>query len=513
MASNAPDPGAIAPGAHWRAPLLRLAAVWTGLVLLFAPDWLAMVHQWWQSSTYNHILLVPPIIGWLVAQRRSEALRLTPAGWWPALLPFAGAALLWLLGRFAGLAIARELAVVVMAQAGFAAVMGPEVVAGLLFPLAYMLFLVPFGDELIPLLQTMTARLTMLFLHLAGVPATIGGVFITTPAGYFEVAEACSGIKFLVAMIAYGALVANVCYLRWQRRLAFMAVSVVVPVIANGMRAFGTIWIAGWYGIGFASSFDHVFYGWVFFAVVMALCVGAGWRWFDRPVAAAMIDPAAIIADRRVRALARYQAPADRMVAALGAIALGVLAWSLGASTRDAVVPDRLALPVPAGWSVIDDAGGMAWVPLHGGAARRQRLRLRDAAGDVVDVSFAVYANQGEGRQAGGFGQGAQPLGTRWAWERPGPGFGPGRSDVIQAPGPERRLCLTLYRSGALLTGSDLALRLHVMADHLALHRQTTAVLIVSASDALNRDPETALRAFLAAFGPPQRRIDAALAQ
>ncbi|MGL1269245.1 archaeosortase/exosortase family protein, partial [Vibrio parahaemolyticus] len=77
--------------------------------------------------------------------------------------------------------------------------LGPEVVAGLLFPLGYMLFLVPFGDEMIPFLQTITARLTMVLLALAHIPATLDGVFITTPAGYFEVAEACSGVKFLIA--------------------------------------------------------------------------------------------------------------------------------------------------------------------------------------------------------------------------------------------------------------------------------------------------------------------------
>ncbi|MGQ4828503.1 archaeosortase/exosortase family protein, partial [Enterococcus faecalis] len=77
--------------------------------------------------------------------------------------------------------------------------------------------------------------MTMVLLALAHIPATLDGVFITTPAGYFEVAEACSGVKFLIAMIAYGALVANVCFLRWRRRAAFMGVAVVVPILANGV--------------------------------------------------------------------------------------------------------------------------------------------------------------------------------------------------------------------------------------------------------------------------------------
>jgi exosortase A len=499
--------------ASWRAPLLHLAAVWLGLLALFFPDWSAMAGQWWDSSTYNHILLVPPIIGWLVSQRRPELMRLTPVGWWPALVVFAGAGMLWLLGDLAGLAVARHLALVVMAQAGFAAVMGPEVVAGLLFPLFYMLFLVPMGDELIPALQMLTARLTMTFLGLAHIPATLNGVFITTPAGYFEVAEACSGIKFLIAMIAYGALVANVCFLRWGRRAAFMAVSVLVPILANGLRAFGTIWIAGWYGIGFAASFDHVIYGWVFFALVMALCMAVGWRFFDRAVDSAMIDPDAIAQNPLVRRLAARRLAPGFALSAMLLIALGLIAWGTGAQSIAAKLPEGLRLPAPAGWSPLAADDGMAWAPLHGGSDRQFHMRFRNAAGATVDVSFALYAQQGQGHEPSGFGQGALPLGSRWAWERPGPAIALAKSDVIEAPSdrpqPERRLCLTWYRSGTLLTGSALALRLHAMHDHLLLQPQTTAVLILSASDRFNPDPAAALASFLASVGPVDRWIDA----
>ncbi|WP_428333603.1 exosortase A [Novosphingobium sp.] len=495
----------------WRAPLVQLAAVWAGLIVLFLGDWSAMAKQWWGSSTYNHILLVPPILGWMIAQRRHEVLRLTPVAWGPALLVFAGAGLLWLLGDFAGVAAARQLAVVVMAQASFAAIMGPEVVAGLMFPLCYMLFLVPMGDELIPALQTMTASLTMVFLHAAHVPATINGVFITTPAGYFQVAEACSGVKFLIAMVAYGALVANVCFVRWPRRLAFMAVSVVVPIIANGLRAFGTIWIAGWYGMTFASSFDHVFYGWVFFAVVMALCMAVGWRFFDRSVDAPMIDPVAIAASPLVRRLRAMALPARAAIPAMLAMALVCLAWGASAQMRVAQLPQGLPLPQIKGWEAVPRDSGVAWNPLHGGADRHLRMRLRNAAGQTVDLSFALYASQHTGNAAGGFGQGDLPLGSPWAWVGPGYPLGIAKSEVIQAPGPsgpEHRICGTWYRSGGLLTGSNLALRLHAMVDHLLLRRRATAVVILSASDRFNRDPAAAVIAFTAATGPLDRWID-----
>src|SRR3546814_3795059 len=81
-----------------------------------------------------------------------------------------------------------------MLQGAVAATLGEKLVRGLLFPLAYALLLVPFGEELVPLLQTLTARISILLLHLAGLEAHLEGVFITTRAGFFEVAEECAGV-------------------------------------------------------------------------------------------------------------------------------------------------------------------------------------------------------------------------------------------------------------------------------------------------------------------------------
>ena len=47
--------------------------------------WRDMVWIWWNNSTYSHILLVPPILAWLVRQRRPELARLAPQPWCPAL--------------------------------------------------------------------------------------------------------------------------------------------------------------------------------------------------------------------------------------------------------------------------------------------------------------------------------------------------------------------------------------------------------------------------------------------
>lgn len=278
----------------WRTPLLQLALASGGLVLLTWADWSEMARQWWNSSTCNHILLIPPILAWLVRLRWAELTKLRPQAWWPGLAWLGAGLLVWASGTATSVNLLAQLGAVMLLQAAVAVVLGLRVVAGLLFPLAYMVFLVPFGEEIVPPLQQVTARMAVTLTQASGVPATLAGVFIDTPVGRFEVAEACSGVKFLVAMIALGTLVAHLCFRSWKRRALFMAACAVVPILANGVRAWGTIYVAQSRGVAFAAGFDHIVYGWIFFAVVMAVLLGFSWRLFDRAPNDPLIDAAAI---------------------------------------------------------------------------------------------------------------------------------------------------------------------------------------------------------------------------
>lgn len=261
----------------WRGHLIALGIVSAAILLTFAGDVVDMVEIWWNASTFAHCLFIPPIIGWLVHQRLDGLRQLTPVAWAPGLVWLGLGAFAWMLGEAAGVAMVRQGAVVVMVQGAVVALLGPAVARALAFPLFYAFFMVPFGEEVVPALQLLTAKLAMVFLALAGVPAHLEGIFITTPTGYFEVAEACSGAKFLIAMTAYGVLVCHVCFRSWGRRFAFMGGALALSVLANGVRAFATILVAHWTTVDAAVGFDHVVYGWVFFAIVMTVTMAVAW--------------------------------------------------------------------------------------------------------------------------------------------------------------------------------------------------------------------------------------------
>lgn len=494
--------------AHWRAALAWLGAAWLVLILAFLPDWSDMAAQWWDSSTYNHILLVPLIIGWLAWQRAGELARLRPVAWWPGLILFGGAILLWVLGAFAGLSLGRQAGAAGVLIASAITLLGPRASVGLAFPLAYMVMLVPFGDELVPPLQMITAALTIGLTHLSGIPAAIDGVFIDTPAGLFEVAEACSGVKFLIAMIAFGLLTANVCFVSWKRRIIFMVFCIAVPILANGVRAWATILAAQYVGAEKATGFDHIVYGWFFFAVVIALVLAGAWRFFDRDPDAPMIEAEKIEA---MALPARLEAFSLRPAVAAGLLAGLLVAgqgWARMAEAMEAPLPPAIALPEVSGWTRVDYAPRHDWEPRASGAAHRLLGRYRNAQGQEVDVFYALYAHQRDGSEAGGFGEGALQADQGWSWKEAGPAVALGRSDRLLALGRIGRLAQTHYRNGDFLTGSNGRLKLSVMADRLLLRRHPAMLVILSAEEGERQDADAAIAAFRRDIGPLDQWID-----
>ena len=380
--------------------------------------------------------------------------------------------------------------------------------AGLLFPLFYMLLLVPFGDELIPPLQMITAAITVALIDMSGIPAIIDGVFIETPAGLFEVAEACSGVKFLIAMVAFGLLVANVCFLSWKRRCVFFLACMIVPILANGVRAWATIYAAQFFGIEAAAGFDHIVYGWIFFAVVLALVITGAWRFFDRPVNAAIIDGDAINRSPLLSWLEGLRISALSTLAALGLMVFGGQVWARAANSMAAVLPDQVFLPDVPGWARMDYAPQAWWEPKAEGAEHRLLGRYAGQNGGIVDVFLAVYASQGEDREAGGFGQGAMTPGSGWAWLSPGPVMAGAKSERLLAKNGAQRLALTWYRTGDLTTGSNARLKLATMQSRLILTARPTAMLILSAEERDGQPADAAIREFLKAAGPPDDFMD-----
>ncbi|HEX9946611.1 MAG TPA: exosortase A [Allosphingosinicella sp.] len=481
----------------WRMHLVALAAAGAAILLLFARDAADMAGIWWKSATFNHCLLIVPIIAWLVRQRLPELKALAPRAWAPGLLVVAGAGAAWLLGEAGNVALLRHLGLVLMLQGAVVACLGKAVSLGLAFPIFYAFFLVPFGEELVPPLQTLTADMSMALLALTGIPAHIEGIFISTPTGLFRVAEACSGVRFLVAMAALGALVANLCFKSWHRRILFVAAALAIAVLANGVRAFGTIYLAYRTNNAVAVGVDHLVYGWLFFAIVIALILAGAWRFFDRAPDARGFDPADLQAPGTEPGRTARAAQLAAIAVALAAVAPFWSGAVAAAGTRP--VPNS-PLPEVPGWTRLP--AGPEWQPHYTGADRVQLGRYRNAAGQQVDLALVVFARQSEGRELVGYGQGAADEEGAWSWtgdSAPPPG---GKAERLGSHGKVREVA-SFYRVGDILTGSRARVKLEtVKVRLLGGPQRAVAVLVAAEAPADGLSPRPAIEAFLKDLGP-----------
>ena len=129
------------------------------------------------------------------------------------------------------------------------------------FPLAFLVFAVPFGRALVPALMQVTADITVTALKWTGVPVFRQGMLLSIPGGDFEVARACSGLNYLMTGVVLGTLYAYLTYTDWRKRVAFVAVTVAVLIVANGIRAYLTVAIAHWSDMRYGTGYDHIVFG------------------------------------------------------------------------------------------------------------------------------------------------------------------------------------------------------------------------------------------------------------
>jgi exosortase A len=258
------------------APLALGLAIVLGTLLALNGTVQALITTWYESNVFNHCFLIVPIAAYLGWQRRAHLAAATVAPEWRGVILVALAALVWLFGAATDTLIIEEVSLVIIVQALILTIFGASIFRILLFPLLFLFFAVPFGVELVPELQTVTAFLSVTLLKLVGVPVFSDGYLISVPSGNWYVADACSGIRYVIASLALGALFAGLMYVTWWRRLLVLVVAVIVPIIANGIRAFGIILLAYESNNELAQGIDHLIYGWLFFTLVSCLVLAVG---------------------------------------------------------------------------------------------------------------------------------------------------------------------------------------------------------------------------------------------
>ncbi|MBT5047938.1 MAG: exosortase A [Rhodospirillaceae bacterium] len=490
----------------WRMAWISLAIGLVIVGMLFWSTAAQMARIWTDSDTFNHGFLIFPICGYLIWLKREALANLTPEpSWWGAgVIAVAGFG--WLLGYVGSVAIVQHFTLVLLVQGLFLAIFGMAAARLLVFPLAYMFFAVPFGLFLIPPLQDLTAEFVVKGLRMIDIPVFLDGIFISIPTGNFEVAEACSGVRFLIATMALGTLFAHLTYQSRLRQAGFVALSFVVPIIANGFRAFGIVLVAYLSNNEIAVGVDHIVYGWVFFAIITVILLLIGMTFRDD-------DPEIVTVDSDAVRAARGQTGSRNQIGIVGAVAILLIAVSPAYASylesRPLPVPPR-ALPVPGvgnGWT-IGQANASSWKPIF--PAAHARLRQSYRKGETqVDLFIAYYASQ---RQDAELISNSNQLSDEVVLSRAASGT---RNVMVEGSaipvywarmlgrGQRNRVAYRWYWVAGQLTSNKYYAKILQAVDKLVSGKDTSAAIIISTPYDENwKDAEKSLQDFLGSVKP-----------
>ena len=343
------------PSTLMNAPRSRLdGASWVLIALAFLSPFVlyfdtarSVVSIWNTSDTFAHGYVILPIALWLAWRRRAVFEALPPQPFWPALLLLLGAGAGWMLAGMGEVRVVQQFALASMIPLVALAVFGPRLAKEFAFPLLFVLFAVPFGEVFVPPLIEFTADFTVWAVQLTGIPVLRNGTRFELPTGNWSVVEACSGVRYLISSVTLGCLYAYLTYRSTSRRLIFIGFSILVPIIANGLRAYMIVMIGHTSGMTLAVGVDHLIYGWAFFGLVMFILFWVGSFWRQDQLPETVPAPPAVAA--------RAPVPLAPIVAAAFA-AMAIWPALLTYLDRAAFNPAPVVLQTPASnWTGAED--------------------------------------------------------------------------------------------------------------------------------------------------------------
>jgi exosortase len=252
-------------------PVLVLCAL-AGGTLLYASLLRDLAVTWRDSPYYSHAIVVPLFSAYAWWTARHDLGPPAPHG--IAGLLTAALALAVIVG--APSVALRALAIPVGVSAVLFLSHGPHAARRLAFPVAFLLFVVPLPaaavEYLSPVLQRLAAGVAEHALRLLAIPVSRKGLELQIGADTLEITEACNGLRFLIVMAVVGVALAWAVGRTWAARLAIVAGSLVVAILANVLRVTVTAVLSYAFGVATATGPAHLVYGKAVYAAV-----GAAW--------------------------------------------------------------------------------------------------------------------------------------------------------------------------------------------------------------------------------------------
>lgn len=375
-------------------PYVCLLLSIVSVLFLFQETFATLVQKWMTSGTYAHGFLIPFVSLYLIWLKREELSQLPvkPTVW--GLLPIVGFILLWQIGKFGYVLIVQQLSVVTIIVSLFYLFLGWKIFYSLWFPLAYLYFCIPFGNFLTEPLQDLTAFITVKALTFSGIPIFAEGWNISTSRGSFEVAAACSGIRYLIASIALGIIFAHFSYRAFWRKAVFIGLCIVIPLIGNGLRAYGIIVLAHVTHMKLAIGFDHLIYGWLFFGLIMFSLFWLGNKLRDDADA-----PKVELKSSAIQSPITLSNAITSWLLLLGVAGLLMVNQHFFESQSTVIADKSFSFDLSSADWHLNEKSSIEWQPIFPGADDSKLMRFANTQHKEVDLFYARFLSETEGKE------------------------------------------------------------------------------------------------------------------
>jgi exosortase D (VPLPA-CTERM-specific) len=344
----APSSVFIAPAAMWIAFLVACAAIG----IAFFPSLQALIDVWFQSEEFSYGPILPFIFGFLVWQQRDLIERSAFTGSWWGVVVLVAASSVALLGQMATVPVFSHLGIVFAFSGLSLATCGWPVFRRLIGAFAILLLAIPLPAFLMNTLslelQLLSSKIGVAIVRLFGISVFLEGNVIDLGSYKLEVAEACSGLRYLFPLMTLGFLMAYLFKVKMWKRVVLFLSSIPVAILMNSIRIGAIGVMVDHWGVAMAEGFLHDFEGWAVFMasagvmlvemIVLSRIGNDGRHW--REVFGLDFPPP------RVRGAPRMQRVMHTPLIAAAAFVVAIAGVSLLMPKRAEIVPARLPFVV-----------------------------------------------------------------------------------------------------------------------------------------------------------------------
>jgi len=236
-----------------------------------------MVKDWYNDENYSHGFLIPVIAGYLFWQKKDILKSVAASPSTSGLFILISGIGIYLIGYLSGEQFTMRFSMLIVLAGAVVFTYGIEFFKAGSFPFIYLLFMIPLPyliyDSVAFPLKLLVSKVSVEFLSLIGILVMREGNIIHLADTTLEVADACSGIRSIISLLALSTAIAYLTQKGWIKRLILILLAVPIAVFVNSVRVIVTGILAEKYGAKAAGGFFHEFAGLVIFGIAIFMLI------------------------------------------------------------------------------------------------------------------------------------------------------------------------------------------------------------------------------------------------